>query len=170
MRHHGAQPEWLKSHWLPIFASGQRMEAGPTPRGTRVLREQCGARPRFAQKISTQMPAQSRPRRCTLGSATGSDRGAAHNGTGGTAGSCMGYVTSGPPYCPQLDSSGWVDTGSPSEVGLAYCATTTRPLPPPYTPPVCDQCGPSDCGRCPAYTFCDGQKGGPGCGGCRCVQ
>lgn len=35
--------------------------------------------------------------------------------------------------------------------------------------PVCEQCGPGDCGRpCPSLTFCDGMRGDPGCGVCYC--
>ena len=37
--------------------------------------------------------------------------------------------------------------------------------------PSCDVCVPSDCpGGCPLYTFCDGFKGGPTCGSCRCNE
>ena len=38
-------------------------------------------------------------------------------------------------------------------------------------PPVCDVCFPSDCNPpCSHQTYCDGQKGPPGCGSCFCSQ
>jgi len=40
----------------------------------------------------------------------------------------------------------------------------------PQEPPQCDQCVPTDCGSCPHGTYCDGTKGGPGCGTCFCSQ